>query len=83
MLDPDLRPERWRSTSAAVEVVGSCVPGAYLVKCNAREALALTGELEVEAAAAALLAAIGGEPAPEYVPSVPELVQRASSGRPR
>jgi DNA-binding LacI/PurR family transcriptional regulator len=35
-----------------------------------------------EAAAAALLAAIGGEPAPEYVPSAPELVERASSARP-
>jgi DNA-binding LacI/PurR family transcriptional regulator len=35
-----------------------------------------------EAAAAALLAAIGGEPAPDYAPSVPALVKRASSGRP-
>ena len=35
-----------------------------------------------EAAAAALLAAIGDEPAPDYVPSMPELVARASSGRP-
>jgi LacI family repressor for deo operon, udp, cdd, tsx, nupC, and nupG len=33
-----------------------------------------------EAAAAALLAAIGGDPAPEYVPSAPELVVRASTG---
>jgi LacI family repressor for deo operon, udp, cdd, tsx, nupC, and nupG len=32
-----------------------------------------------EAAAAALLAAIGGEPAPEYVPSAPELVVRGST----
>ena len=36
-----------------------------------------------EAAAAALLAAIGGEPAPEYVPSAPELVERSSTGPPR
>jgi DNA-binding LacI/PurR family transcriptional regulator len=36
-----------------------------------------------EAAAAALLAAIGGDPPPEYVPSPPQLVQRASSGPPR
>jgi fructokinase len=57
ILDPDLRPERWRSTSAAVEVVGASVPGAFLVKANAEEARALTGELEVEAAAASLLAA--------------------------
>jgi len=36
-----------------------------------------------EAAAAALLAAIGGERAPEYVPSAPELIVRASSAPPR
>jgi fructokinase len=57
VLDPNLRLERWRSTSAAVEVVGACVPGAFLVKCNAQEASALTGERDVEAAAASLLAA--------------------------
>ncbi|HMJ36191.1 MAG TPA: PfkB family carbohydrate kinase [Baekduia sp.] len=57
VLDPDLRPERWRSTSAAAEVVGGSVAGAFLVKANADEARALTGELEVEAAAASLLAA--------------------------
>jgi sugar/nucleoside kinase (ribokinase family) len=60
ILDPNLRLERWRSRSAAVEVVGPCVRGAFLVKCNADEALALTGELEVEAAAASLLAAGAG-----------------------
>jgi fructokinase len=57
VLDPNLRLERWRSRSAAVEVVGPCVDRAFLVKCNEDEALALTGELEVEAAAASLLAA--------------------------
>jgi fructokinase len=57
ILDPNLRLERWRSRSAAVEVVGPCVDGAFLVKCNEAEALALTGELEVEHAAASLLAA--------------------------
>jgi fructokinase len=57
VLDPNLRLERWRSRSNAVEVVGPCVEGAFLVKCNAQEALALTGELEVEAAARSLLAA--------------------------
>jgi sugar/nucleoside kinase (ribokinase family) len=57
ILDPNLRLERWRSRSAAVEVVGPCVEGAFLVKANADEALALTGEREVEAAAASLLAA--------------------------
>jgi sugar/nucleoside kinase (ribokinase family) len=57
VLDPDLRAEQWRSTSAAAEVVGACVDGAFLVKANADEARALTGELELEAAAASLLAA--------------------------
>jgi sugar/nucleoside kinase (ribokinase family) len=57
ILDPNLRLERWRSRSAAVETVGPCVEGAFLVKCNEDEALALTGELEVERAAASLLAA--------------------------
>jgi fructokinase len=57
VLDPDLRADRWRSTSAAVEIVGGVVAGAFLVKANAHEARALTGELEVEAAAASLLAA--------------------------
>jgi sugar/nucleoside kinase (ribokinase family) len=57
VLDPDLRADRWRSTSAAVEIVGAAVDGAFLVKANAGEARALTGELDVEAAAASLLAA--------------------------
>jgi endonuclease-3 len=57
LLSPDLRADRWRSTSAAVEVVGACVPGAFLVVADEREALALTGELDVDAAAASLLAA--------------------------
>jgi fructokinase len=57
ILDPDLRADRWRSTSAAVEIVGGSVDGAFLVKANAEEARALTGELDVEAAAASLLAA--------------------------
>jgi fructokinase len=56
VLDPDLRLDRWRSRSAAVEVVGACVDGSFLVICNAEEAKALTGELEVEAAAASLIA---------------------------
>jgi len=57
VLDPDLRLDRWRSTSAAVEVVGDCVPGSFLVKANAEEARALTGEEDPSAAAASLLAA--------------------------
>jgi sugar/nucleoside kinase (ribokinase family) len=57
VVDPNLRLERWRSRSAAVEVVGPCVVDAFLVKCNGDEALALTGERDVEAAAASLIAA--------------------------
>ncbi len=57
IVDPNLRLERWRSRSAAVEAVGPCVEGAFLVKCNAGEVLALSGELELEDAAASLLAA--------------------------
>lgn len=57
VFDPNLRLHRWRSASAAVEVVGPCVEGAFLVKANAEEALALTGERDVEAAAESLLAA--------------------------
>jgi sugar/nucleoside kinase (ribokinase family) len=57
IVDPNLRLERWRSRSAAVEVIGPCVERAFLLKCNGYEALALTGELEVEKAAASLVAA--------------------------
>jgi len=57
VFDPNLRLERWRSTTAAVAVAGPCVEDAFLVKCNTAEALALTGERDVEDAAASLLAA--------------------------
>ncbi len=57
IVDPNLRLDRWRSRSSAVEVVGPCVEGAFLIKCNEGEALALTGELDVQEAAASLLAA--------------------------
>jgi fructokinase len=60
ILDPDIRWERWRSRSAAVEVIGPLVEGAFLVTCDAGEALALTGELEVERAARSLVAAGAG-----------------------
>jgi sugar/nucleoside kinase (ribokinase family) len=56
VLDPAIRPEDWRSAAAAATVVGPCVPGAFLVQCNAREAQALTGEGDPAAAAASLLA---------------------------
>jgi len=57
VFDPNLRLDRWRSTSAAVEIAGACVAGAFLVKANAAEAQALTGETDAEVAAASLLAA--------------------------
>jgi sugar/nucleoside kinase (ribokinase family) len=57
VLDPNLRLHRWRSVAAAANVVGACVRGSFLVKCNAAEARALTGERDPEAAAASLLAA--------------------------
>jgi sugar/nucleoside kinase (ribokinase family) len=40
-----------------VEIAGACVAGAFLVKANAAEAQALTGETDAEAAAASLVAA--------------------------
>jgi sugar/nucleoside kinase (ribokinase family) len=57
VFDPNLRLHRWRSTSAAVQAIGPCVRDAFLVKCNAEEARALTGELGVRAAARSLQAA--------------------------
>ncbi|WP_187369257.1 carbohydrate kinase family protein [Baekduia soli] len=60
ILHPDLQPAHWRSTSAAVEVLGACVPGAFLVSCTEHEARALTGERDVEAATASLRAAGAG-----------------------
>jgi fructokinase len=57
VVDPMLRLDRWRSRSAAVEVVGPLVERAFLLRCSRDEAKALTGELDVEAAAASLVAA--------------------------
>jgi fructokinase len=57
VLDPNFRLERWRSASAAVEVTGALVGGAFLVKANAAEARAMTGETDPAAAAQSLLAA--------------------------
>ena len=58
VFDPNVRLGRWdHSPGRAAAAAGECVPGAFLVKCNAAEARMLTGEGDPEAAAASLLAA--------------------------
>lgn len=57
VFDPNLRLHRWPSEDEALDVVRRCVPGVFLLKCNATEARLLTGEQDVEGAAEALLAA--------------------------
>ncbi|MDX6692332.1 MAG: fructokinase [Solirubrobacteraceae bacterium] len=58
VFDPNVRLHRWDdSPGRAAAAAGQCVPGAFLVKCNAAEARMLTGESDPEAAAASLLAA--------------------------
>jgi fructokinase len=57
VFDPSVRQHRWRnSPSGAAAACNACVPGAFLVKCNAVEARLMTGEERPEAAAASLLA---------------------------
>lgn len=57
VFDPSVRLHRWRnSPSGAVAACNACVPGAFLVKCNATEARLMTGESNPERAAASLLA---------------------------
>ena len=57
VFDPSVRLHRWRnSPSAPAAACNACVPGAFLVKCNAAEARLMTGESQPEAAAASLLA---------------------------
>ena len=57
VFDPSVRLHRWRdSPSGAAAACNACVPGAFLVKCNAAEARLMTGEGDPEAAAASLLA---------------------------
>jgi fructokinase len=57
VFDPSVRLHRWRNgPSGAAAACNACVPGAFLVKCNAAEARMMTGEAHPEAAAAALLA---------------------------
>ena len=58
VFDASLRLGRWRrNPGRAGAAAGACVPGAFLVKCNAVEARLMTGESDPEAAAASLLAA--------------------------
>lgn len=56
IFDPNLRPGRWGNRARAISVARECVEGAFLVKANAAEATALTGEVDPAAAAQALLA---------------------------
>ncbi|MDQ3676784.1 MAG: PfkB family carbohydrate kinase, partial [Actinomycetota bacterium] len=58
VFDPNVRLRRWDDSPArAAAAAGDCVPGAFLVKCNAAEGRMLTGESDPEAVAASLLAA--------------------------
>jgi fructokinase len=58
VFDASLRLGRWKANPGrAGAAAGDCVPGAFLVKCNALEARLMTGEDEPEKAAASLLAA--------------------------
>jgi sugar/nucleoside kinase (ribokinase family) len=55
VLDANIRLHRWRSPAEAGAVVAACVGGALLVRANEQEAALMTGEAEVERAAAALV----------------------------
>jgi fructokinase len=57
VFDPNLRLARWDSPEAAIAASTACIPGAFLVKLNAAEALFLTGAPDAEAAARDLVAA--------------------------
>lgn len=56
VFDPNLRPGRWSTPSTAVGLARDLVDGAFLVKCNRKEAELLSGERDPAAAAAGLLA---------------------------
>ena len=60
VVDCNLRLHRWPGERTAVDAVLRCVPGARLVRANAGEAAAMTGEGGPEAAARRLLA-LGAE----------------------
>jgi len=55
VIDANLRLGRWRTAADAAATVNACVPGAFLVRANAKEAELLTGERDPERAARALL----------------------------
>ena len=57
VFDPNLRLERWRSRAEAAAACNACVPDALLVRANAAEATAMTGEDDPDRAALALLKA--------------------------
>jgi sugar/nucleoside kinase (ribokinase family) len=54
IFDPNLRLHRWSSASDAAASANACLPGALLVRCNAAEALIMTGEDDPERAALSL-----------------------------
>jgi fructokinase len=56
LYDPNLRPNRWPDAATMLAVAGAPLKDVTVVKANAAEAAALTGEDEVEEAAAALVA---------------------------
>jgi sugar/nucleoside kinase (ribokinase family) len=60
ILDCNLRLHRWRSEREAVAAALECVPGAALVRANAAEAAALTGERDPDRAAEVLARAGAG-----------------------
>jgi fructokinase len=57
IFDPNLRLSRWSSEADAAASANACVPGALLVRTNAVEAEVMTGEIDPERAAVALLKA--------------------------
>jgi fructokinase len=58
VFDPNVRLGCWDGNAGrAGSACGTCVPGAFLVKCNQAEARMMTGEERPEEAAASLLAA--------------------------
>lgn len=56
VFDPNLRLDRWENPGRAVTRARECLSGLFLLKCNRREAELLSGEADMEAAAAGLLA---------------------------
>lgn len=57
LFDPNVRLHRWRTAAAAAAEANACVPDALLVRCNRSEAELLTGEVDPDRAARALVKA--------------------------